>query len=96
MLTKTDFSQIRKIVREEVESESKSLEEELTTEVKLSRIELQKEIRPIQDKIKNLDLGIRKIQKDLKLILNFFDKEYLGLRKRVEKIEEQLPVSPAQ
>jgi len=54
MLTKTDFLQIRKIIREEVETESKSLQEDLQGEIKLARIEIQKDIRDLKGKIKDL------------------------------------------
>ena len=40
---------------------------------------------------------IAQIRKDQKTIINFFDQEYLELRKRVERIEEHLnlePISP--
>ncbi len=90
MLARSDFSQIRKIVREEVETESKSLQEELQGEIKLSRIEIQKDIRLLANRIKNLEIGVGKIQKDIKKIVNFFDGEYLQLQKRVEKVEEHL------
>lgn len=39
MLTKTDLNKIRKIIREETETESKNLKEELQAEIKLARIE---------------------------------------------------------
>lgn len=94
MLTKTDLSQIRKIVREETETESRSLKEELQGEVKLARIELQKDIRELTSRVKNIEILIDKIQKDIKSIVNFFDKESLQLRKRVERIEEHLNLPP--
>ena len=90
MLTKTDLSQFRKVIREEVETESKSLQEELQGEIKLSRIEIQKDVRGLADKIKNLEIIVSKIRKDIKKIVNFFDQEYLGLRRRVERLEEHL------
>lgn len=96
MLTKTDFAQIRKIIREEIENESTSVKEELGAEIKLSRIELQREIKTVAERVKNLEIAVRKIQKDIKIIVNFFDKEYLGLRKRLEIIEEHLHLSSAQ
>jgi len=94
MLTKTDLNQIRKVVREEVEGESKSLKEELQGEIKLVRIEIQKDIRALTNRIKNLEIVTNKIQKDIKSIINFFDKEFLRLRKRVEKVEEHLNIPP--
>lgn len=96
MLTKADLSNIRKIIREEVESESVNVKEELVAEIKLSRMELQKEIRALAERVKNLEIGVRKIQKDVKTVINFFDKEYLNLRKRVEVIEEHLRLSSIQ
>ena len=56
MFTKTDFLQIRKIIREEIESESRSLQEDLRGEIKLSRIEIQKDIRDLKGKIKDLEI----------------------------------------
>lgn len=95
MLTKTDLTQIRKIVREEIETESKSLKEDLLGEIKLVRIELQKEIRALASRVKNIEIAIKKIQKDIKSIINFFDKESLQLRKRIERIEDRLNLPPA-
>lgn len=94
MLTKTDFLQIRKIVREEVETESKSLQEDLQGEIKLSRIEIQKDIRALKSKIKDLEIATGKIQKDIKKIVGFFDEEYLQVRKRVECLESHLNLPP--
>jgi len=37
---------------------------------------------------------VTQIRKDVKTIVNFFDTEYLELRKRVERIEELLKLSP--
>lgn len=90
MLTKTDFLQIRKIIREEVETESKSLQEDLQGEIKLARIEIQKDIRDLKGKIKDLEIATGKVQKDIKKIVGFFDEEYLQIRKRVERLEEHL------
>jgi len=94
MLTKTDLNQIRKVVREEIEGESKSLKEDLQGEIKLVRIEIQKDIRALTNRVKSLEIATNKIQKDIKSIINFFDKEFLQLRKRVEKVEEHLNIPP--
>jgi len=90
MLTKTDLLQIRKIIREEIEAESKPLQEDLRGEIKLSRIEIQKDIRALKNKIKDLEISNNKIQKDIKKIVGFFDEEYLQVRKRVERLENHL------
>lgn len=90
MLSKTDLSAIRTIVREEVEAEAKSTREDLQGEVKLARIEIQKDVRSLADKVKSLEVAVGKIQKDIKSVVNFFDKDALQLRKQVERIREHL------
>ena len=48
--------------------------------------------RNLEQGQRNLEQGQRKIKKDLKTIINNFDIEYLGLKKRVEKIENKLNI----
>ena len=45
-----------------------------------------KRINPIKE-------DVIEIRKDIKTIVNFFDNEYLELRKRIERIEEHLNLS---
>ncbi|OIP97252.1 hypothetical protein COT69_00430 [candidate division WWE3 bacterium CG09_land_8_20_14_0_10_39_24] len=51
------------------------------------------EVRPEFNSIKK---GIKKIKGDQRLIVNFFDSEYLTLRARVERIESTLNIKPLQ
>jgi len=102
MLTKTDLSKIRKVVREEVEIEAKSTKRDLRSEIKLARIELQTRVDQVSDEVKDFKIeqleqgkdikfiksDIREIKKDLKTTIEFFDKEVLGLSKRVKEIEQ--------
>lgn len=74
MLTKNDLSQIRKIVREEVEVESKSSKEDLRGEIKLARIEIQGDIRQLAERVKNLDQEYLKLRKRIGRL-----EEHLGL-----------------
>lgn len=94
MLTKSDLSQIRKIIREETEAESENLKSDLEAEIKLARMELQKDLHDATTRLKNLEIGQRKIQKDIKIIVNTFDKEYLQLKKEVGRIETHLNLPP--
>ena len=73
MLTKTDLSQIRKLVREEVEAEGENIRTDLGGEIKLAGIRTTQELREINDRLKNLEIITRKIQKDLKETSNFLD-----------------------
>jgi len=51
------------------------------------------EVRPEFNSIKK---DIKKIKGDQRLIVNFFDSEYLTLRARVERIESTLNIKPLQ
>ena len=52
---------------------------------------------PLNKDVRTLKSDISEIRKDTKTIVNFFDKDYLEFRTRVERIEEHLnldPISP--
>ena len=95
MLAKTDLSQIRKVVREEIESETNSLKRDLQGEMKLVRIEIQRDVRKLSSQMKDLSIRLRKIEKDIKTIVSFFDKESLKASRRISHIEEHLKISSA-
>jgi len=48
------------------------------------------EMSSLQQDIKTLRKDVTQVRKDTKMIVSFFDREYLELRKRVERIEEHL------
>lgn len=56
---------------------------------------VQKESSPIRKDTKILRGDVSQIRKDIKTVVNYFDGEYLNLRKRTEKIEEHLNIEPA-
>ncbi len=94
MLTKSDLTQIRKVVREEIENESQSIRNELGADITSSRMRIQSEINELKDRIKNLGISMTKMHKELKseikLIANVLDKENLKTLKKVQKIETHL------
>ncbi len=90
MLNKTDLSQIKKIVREEVEAEGENIRSEINGEIKLAGIRTATELREVNTRLKNLEIITRKIQKDLVKTSDFLDKENLKTVKRVRKIEDHL------
>ena len=94
MLTKTDLKEIRKLIREEVESESQNVKDELQAEMKMNPVRTLTEIREVKDGLKNVEIKINKIQKDLKYSVNFLDKFGLNIQKRVERIEGHLRLPP--
>ena len=96
MLTKSDLKEFRKIVREEVESESQNLKLELQGDIKISQMRILNEIGELKNRLKNLEIKVDKIQKDLKIVVSFFDKEELRLQKRITRMEEHLRLPPLQ
>ncbi|OGM19135.1 hypothetical protein A2955_05240 [Candidatus Woesebacteria bacterium RIFCSPLOWO2_01_FULL_37_19] len=97
MLTKVDLKEIRKIIREEVETEAENTKSELQSEMKMNMIRIVGELKDISSRMKNMEIKVNKIQKDLKYSVNFLDKFGLNTQKRIEGIEKHLrlePVSP--
>lgn len=81
MLTKNDLQQIQRIVKTEGQQETQKVIQRETGKI------VKRELEAIKE-------DITQIRKDVKTIVNFFDTEYLELRKRVERIEEHLKLSP--
>lgn len=65
MLTKNDLSQIKNIVREEVEAEGENIRSEINSEIKLAGIRTTTELQEVNTRLKNLEITTRKIQKHL-------------------------------
>lgn len=55
MFTASDLKKIRTIISEEVELGNESLSRDLQGEIKLSRIEIQNEIRILKNQVKRLE-----------------------------------------
>jgi hypothetical protein len=109
MLTKSDLSQIKNIVQTEtkkivktetrkiVVEETRKIVAEETKKIVVSETRkivasetkeiISKELKPIKEDILH-------IRRHIKTIVNYFDREYLELRKRVERIESHLNLSP--
>ncbi len=49
--------------------------------------------KKLEMRLKPIKKDILEIRKDMKTIVNFFDREYLELRNRVERIEEYLKLT---
>lgn len=97
MLTKSDISQIRNVVREEVENEVKSAKDEIQGDISMSRIRVQTDIGELKDRTKNLDLRVTKMHKELKeeikMVSHFLDKENIKTLRRVQTIEGRLGIA---
>ncbi|MDZ7586763.1 MAG: hypothetical protein U0946_03320 [Patescibacteria group bacterium] len=101
MLTKTDLSKIKKVVRDEVVSESKNTNLGLRSEIKLSRMQIQDDLVTLSDRVKNLEQqsretgkDVKKIRKNIDIIIDSFDRENLSLNRRVARVETHLQLKP--
>lgn len=87
MLTKSDLQEIQKIVKSEVQSETREI---LKVELK----PLREGIRDLRDSTKNLDIKLTRMHKELKeeikTVAYILDKENMRTLKRVKKIETHL------
>ncbi|MBI3379307.1 hypothetical protein HY029_00970 [Candidatus Gottesmanbacteria bacterium] len=79
MLTKIDLLSIRNTLM-------KFIKEELHP--------IKTDLNALKSDVKVIKKDNTKIRKDISTIADFFDKEYLDLRKRVELIEERLEIVP--
>ena len=97
MLTDSDLTKIDgliekrlKPIKNEVASLGQMMDEKmerrLTTFGKEVDEKMEKRLKPIKDDVAH-------IRKDIKTMVGFFDREYLDLRKRVERIEGYLKLS---
>ncbi len=111
MLTKSDFDQIgkavRKIVREEVETEVSDAKKTLESQIRLSKLEIKSVISDVDDRVKNVEVTVSTLEKDMKkakkdlsyikktvdLIVKNYDEGDVLLGKRVTKIEKHLGIS---
>jgi predicted nuclease with TOPRIM domain len=73
MLTKTDLSEIRGVIKNEIQTETP----------KIVRQVLQTELKPIKK-------SLNKIEKRLDETIEFFDNEVTFVKKRVDRVEDNL------
>ncbi|MBI4990595.1 hypothetical protein HZB96_00705 [Candidatus Gottesmanbacteria bacterium] len=72
-----------------------NIDKQLNIDKKLDK-KLAERLSPIHADIKTIKTNKAKIRKDMSGITDFFDQEYIGLRKRVERIEDHLNLPPIQ
>ena len=95
MLTNGDLKQIRKVIREEVEAEVDNAKKSLKNDIVMSRIKIQNNIGELSDRIKNLEIGqksldkkLDKVQEDVSDVLTTLDQRQTEIEKRVILLEE--------
>ena len=82
MLTDSDLTKIDGLI----EKRLKPIKNEVASLGQMMDEKMEKRLKPIKDDVAH-------IRKDIKTMVGFFDREYLDLRKRVERIEGYLKLS---
>lgn len=98
MLTSDDIKKIRNVIREEVENEVTASKNELSADVAMSGMRVRKDIIELKDRIKSLEIRTSKnhrdVKKEIKIVVDFLDRENVHTQKRVDRIEEHLHLPP--
>jgi hypothetical protein len=89
-LTNDDLKKIRGVVREEVEAEVGNAKRDLDASISSVRLRNSYELNQINNRLKNLEIGQSKIQKDLDSTIDFLDKQDIKTEKRIERVEKKL------
>lgn len=108
MLTSQDIKLLekstRKIVREEVETEGKTIRDDLRSEILGTKMELSNNISSLGSRLKNLEIAtdnlqkdvttvkkdVKKLKKDVGGVINMADKGLIAVQKRLKVTEKQL------
>lgn len=106
MLTKDDLLKIDglfgkrfDIVDKRFDSLGKHIDE-VETNLKLDNVAIRREIFSLESHLEDQDkkfirieTKMKNLEKNIKTVVNYFDKWYLGLLKRIERIEQHLGLS---
>lgn len=79
MLTKIDLKQIKTVIKSEIKTGLKPVDKRLSG---------------FDKKLDRLEKGIKKNYDNINMVIGFFDRDYLDLRARVERIENFLKIPP--
>ncbi|MBI3290527.1 hypothetical protein HYZ78_03975 [Candidatus Microgenomates bacterium] len=104
MLTKTDLTQIGKLMRDE----SETIRDDITREVRMAMVRIITRVDKLENRLKNVEIKTTGMQNDIKKLENkvtrmhkellkkmedsvlYSDNRTIELEKRVDKIENQL------
>ena len=92
MITDQEFSQLRTIIKEEINLEVRKVVEDVLEEKLEQKLE-QKLDQKLDEKLKPIHRKLNKLEKDLQATNHFFDNEYLGHERRITRIETHLNIS---
>lgn len=95
VLDEKDLKKIKEIFKDELESkletQTRQLRDEFRHELKIEGLRIRDDIK---SEIRLLKSDLARANRNIDTILDFFDREYLDLRSRVERIESVLNLKP--
>jgi len=89
MLTNNDLGKIKKIIHDGI----KPVQIDVTG-LKIDVKSLKTNVKGLEANITGLKKDVKKIDKKVDLVIKCFDREYLGLIKRTQRIENHLQLQP--
>jgi hypothetical protein len=88
MLNKQDLNDIEKLLSVKIDPLVKDVQS-----LKTSAKSLETDVQSLKTDNHAFKRNFTKIHKDMNLVINFFDRDYLSLLGRVERIEKNLGIS---
>jgi hypothetical protein len=88
MLNTNDLYQIRNVIKEEVQSSASSVKSFVKEEINAEITPIKTDIKMVKKDIKTVKLALSRVQKDAKVMIAYFDRDYVSLRKRIELLEK--------
>jgi peptidoglycan hydrolase CwlO-like protein len=102
MLTKDDLVQIKKVVKDEVapaeekvsnlEKDMRSVKSDVGT-LKKDVSTLKSDVGTLKKDVSTLKRDMAETRNDIKTLIAYFDRDYVNLRIRIDRIEEHLGIS---
>ena len=89
MLTKQDLKEIKKVVNEAIVPVKID-----TAGLKVNFSGLKSSVSSLEKSMLGLKKDIKKVDKKVDLVIKAFDREYLDLQKRVQRVETHLQLKP--
>jgi predicted nucleic acid-binding Zn-ribbon protein len=99
MLTNDDLQKVGKLIdtkQEPLKKNISTLKDDVSTlksdvsDLKEDVSGLKKDVSGLKKDVKILKKDVSEIRGDIKTLVSYFDRDYVGLRRRVERIEDHL------
>ena len=94
MLTKEDVKELRNVFREEIEAEVGTMQDELTSQIVLTKMELRSDFGGVENRLKNVEIKLGRLEKTVNVTIKMFNEDDTKLVRRIKNIESHLDIVP--